>query len=289
MADRNSVGNPVPPQALPIAVKDSSGNLAYLSLDGSGNLNVTSSGGGGGAVTIADGADVAEGATTDAKVVGDNAGTISAKLRGIDYLLNLVTSIADTWLKVSVQNTSLAVAGDTAAGSSDAGNPVKIGIKAAAASPTTLTAGQRANVLGDLWGRIYVRSGAQAPVASTWTQVHVPSSATQATKSQAAGAGNVRNVCTGFTATFAAGSTAPAAATPLTVAVIDGATGGTTYLWRTNICLPATANAIVSFNRSGLWLVGSKATAMTIEFSGAGGANSYQSVSMDGVMIDEGA
>ena len=40
-------------------------------------------GGGGGAVTIADGADVAEGATTDAAVITDTAGTISGKLRGL--------------------------------------------------------------------------------------------------------------------------------------------------------------------------------------------------------------
>ena len=39
--------------------------------------------GGGGAVTIADGADVAEGALADAAVVTDAAGTISGKLRGL--------------------------------------------------------------------------------------------------------------------------------------------------------------------------------------------------------------
>jgi hypothetical protein len=303
MSDRQIIGQPVPTNSVPIAVKDSDGNLNWPSLDSSGNLKVAATGGGGGAVTIADGADVAEGATTDAKVTGDNTGTISAKLRGINTILANVWDSLNGWLKVSIQNTSLTVAqatasslnatviaaGDIAAGSSDSGNPVKIGLKAAAASPTTLTAGQRANVLGDLWGRVYVRTGIQAPVASTWTQVHIPNSATQATKSQASGGGNVRNVCTGFTVTFLAGSTAPSAATPLTVAVIDGASGGTTYLWRTNICVPATANAIVSFNRSGIWLVGSKATAMTIEFSGAGGTNTYQSVSMDGVLIDEGA
>lgn len=40
-------------------------------------------GSGGGAVTIADGSDVAEGATTDAAVVTDAAGTLSGKLRGL--------------------------------------------------------------------------------------------------------------------------------------------------------------------------------------------------------------
>lgn len=40
-------------------------------------------GGGGGAVTIANGADVNAGATTDAAVTSDTTGTLSAKLRGL--------------------------------------------------------------------------------------------------------------------------------------------------------------------------------------------------------------
>lgn len=68
-----------------------------------------SGGGGGGAVTIADGADVVEGELADAKVVGDNSGTISAKLRGINYLIALVTDIVNQRINVFVANTSLAV------------------------------------------------------------------------------------------------------------------------------------------------------------------------------------
>jgi hypothetical protein len=53
------------------------------------------SSGGGGAITVANGADVTEGATTDAAVYGDTAGTISAKLRGIDALMQGIgTAIA---------------------------------------------------------------------------------------------------------------------------------------------------------------------------------------------------
>lgn len=55
-------------------------------LDGSGNPQslaaaVAAGMAGGGAATIADGADVAEGATTDAAVAAGAAGTVSAKLR----------------------------------------------------------------------------------------------------------------------------------------------------------------------------------------------------------------
>lgn len=47
-------------------------------------------GGGGGAVTIADGADVAEGATTDAAATAGGTGTVSAKLRRISTQLPAV-------------------------------------------------------------------------------------------------------------------------------------------------------------------------------------------------------
>jgi hypothetical protein len=48
-------------------------------------------GGGGGAVTVANGADVALGSTTDVAVISDAAGTVSAKLRG------LIAILADVW------------------------------------------------------------------------------------------------------------------------------------------------------------------------------------------------
>jgi len=52
-------------------------------------------GGGGGAVTVADGADVTQGVTTDAAVTGDNSGTVSAKLRGLSKIF------ADVWDSVN--------------------------------------------------------------------------------------------------------------------------------------------------------------------------------------------
>lgn len=59
-------------------------------------LHTTGSGGGGGAVTIADGADVTQGAIADAAVTGDNAGTQSAKLRGVNKTLGEATDAAAT-------------------------------------------------------------------------------------------------------------------------------------------------------------------------------------------------
>lgn len=78
----------------------------------------TSSGGGGGAVTVADGADATDGATTDAASTQGGTGTISAKLR-------LVTS------QLNTTNTSL--------GTIDAGIPAALGATTmSAAMPVTI-------------------------------------------------------------------------------------------------------------------------------------------------------
>jgi hypothetical protein len=62
--------------------------------DGTKWVEETQPGGaGGGAVTVADGADTAEGTTTDAAITGDNPGTISGKLRG---LLKIITDVWDS-------------------------------------------------------------------------------------------------------------------------------------------------------------------------------------------------
>jgi hypothetical protein len=57
-----------------------------------------------GALTIADGADVTKGSTTDVAVVGDVNGTISAKLRGLSKIFNSVWN-ASSWLKTQDQGT----------------------------------------------------------------------------------------------------------------------------------------------------------------------------------------
>ena len=114
-----------------------------------------------------------------------------------------------------------------------------------------------------------------------WVAAHVPAANTVATVTKAAAGAGVRNICTGLTVTLAAGAVAPAAV-QLTVALIDGAAGGGTYLWRTQVALPAVAGAITAFVRSGTLLAGTANTAMTLEFSAAGGASTFESVSMDG-------
>ena len=81
--------------------------IAYLAMNTSGQLCTNASGGGGGAATIADGADVAEGATTDAAATAGSTGTISAKLRlATSQLASL--SVVGSGVQATAQRTTLA-------------------------------------------------------------------------------------------------------------------------------------------------------------------------------------
>jgi hypothetical protein len=181
--------------------------------------------------------------------------------------------------------TAANTAGDVAHGTGDSGNPVKVGAKAATALPTAEAANDRVNLLADVYGRAFVRDGIQGPAGSTWAQAHEPAANTQGTTSKAAdGAG--RHACTGLTATFTATASAPTAV-EVAVRLRDGASGAGTVLWAGKLSLPATAGASVGVTRSGLWIVGTANTAMTLEFSAAGGANTTEVVSLEGVTLAE--
>ena len=122
-----------------------------------------------------------------------------------------------------------------------------------------------------------------AYVTVPWTASHVPAANAQATVTKAAAGVGARNVCTSLTVVLAATPTAPTAVN-LEVNLIDGASGGATYLWRATISLPATAGAMSGIALSGLEIVGTANVAMTLETSGAPGANIVASVSMSGVV-----
>lgn len=84
------------------------GDLVFESCDLSGALRVTSVDNSD-AVTIADGADVVEGALADAANTTGTTGTVNGKLRGIVQLLASCISIGSGWMQVSVQNAILTV------------------------------------------------------------------------------------------------------------------------------------------------------------------------------------
>jgi hypothetical protein len=102
-------------------------------------------------------------------------------------------------------------------------------------------------------------------------------------KSSAAG---LRQVVTGFTATVAARSTSPA---PFhsTIVIVDGASAGTTFLWRSVVSLSSSPGGIVSFNFNNVWFAGAVAGPVTLEFQSSGDANTIQSVAMWGTTILE--
>lgn len=174
------------------------------------------------------------------------------------------------------------VGGNVAHDGVDAGNPVKIGAKAAGALPTAVAAADRVDLYADREGRQIVRPWG----AGEWSQVHLPAVNTRATSTKTAGGAGIRHVCTGLTVILAGDSTAPAA-TVLDVRLRDGIADTGTILWQAKITLPATAGAMNGISRSGLHIKGSAATAMTLEFSAAGGANTFESVSFEGVDITE--
>lgn len=98
----NAAGNP---EGWPVPVTNLAGTSLAVTVMG---------GGGGGPATIADGADVNSGSTTDAAVFGNSSGTLSAKLRGLATILNDVWDDPNSRLNVAVQNT-VTVTGTVAA------------------------------------------------------------------------------------------------------------------------------------------------------------------------------
>jgi hypothetical protein len=110
-----------------------------------------------------------------------------------------------------------------------------------------------------------------------WTSKHTPSTATQATTTKAAGGAGVRHICNSITATIACDSTAQ---TPLLIRLRDGAASTGTILWEAAVS--AIANGLGGVCVTGLNIVGSANTAMTLEFSAAGVTGTQQSVTLGG-------
>ena len=113
-----------------------------------------------------------------------------------------------------------------------------------------------------------------------WSINHTPAANTPATITRAAGAAGVRHVCTSITATLI--GLAASAETTVLVNLRDGATGAGAILWSTRLLVAGTAGSETGVSLSGLNIVGSAATAMTLEFAAAGGASTFETVAMTG-------
>lgn len=146
---------------------------------------------------------------------------------------------------------------------------------------------------GTAWDR--ARSGSAAALAAfsgigaqistspgNWSINHVPAAATQATIARAAGAAGVRHVCTGIDGVLIIPPTVNQPAIQLNLR--DGTTGAGTILFSRQCGIGAAlaAGGMQEVSLSGLNIVGSAATAMTLEFSAAGAATTLQSVALTG-------
>ena len=128
--------------------------------------------------------------------------------------------------------------------------------------------------------RQVVLSNCAPPGGANFNILHTPAAATQATITQAAGAAGVRNVCTGIQWSETLGGTLQ---TLIQVNLRDGTTGAGTILWSISLGGASSATTgYLSMGITGLNIVGTAATAMTLEFSAAGVAASTQSVSLQG-------
>lgn len=170
------------------------------------------------------------------------------------------------------------VGGNVAHDAVDSGNPVKVGGKAAGALPAAVAALDRVDAYLDREGRQIVRPWG----AGAWAVRDRPAVNVQASIVRAAGAAGVRHVATGLTVVLAAGATAPTAVN-IAVELLDGVT----VVWDATISLPATAGAMNGIALSGLHIPGTAATSMTLRFSAAGGANTFESVALQGIDITE--
>ncbi len=116
-----------------------------------------------------------------------------------------------------------------------------------------------------------------------WSVNSNPAVSTQATASKAAGGAGVRHVvdCISFSS---GATTAPGAATALTVQVRDGASGAGTIIWERRVVAPASTGTFNEFATCGLNLIGTANTAMTIEWS-ALLTSLFESVSLSGYSV----
>jgi hypothetical protein len=111
-----------------------------------------------------------------------------------------------------------------------------------------------------------------------WTLVSAPATGVQATATKAAGAAGVRHVLTSIHAEI----NATAAQAPLSVVVRDGASGAGTIIWQARLSAQVTPFADSRVELSGLNLIGSAATAMTVEFTAAGVGTTFETLSATG-------
>ncbi len=166
------------------------------------------------------------------------------------------------------------VRGEAASGAAVTGNPVLIGGQDGTNVVTLKTASAANLATGATAGN----GAAMATRPADWAVNNVAGAAAQATITKAAGAGTVKHVCTSISGQISTVGTAQAA--QLVFNLRDGATGAGTVLWSVGISLGT--NATWGFYLTNLNIIGSAATAMTLETAAAPVAAAFASVSLTG-------
>lgn len=211
-----------------------------------------------------------------------------------DYQPPITDSSGRLWVNnsgvtqpVSGTVTASNAAGDVAHDGTDSGNPVKIGGKArlTTGAAAVSTANDRVDATFDGQGRLLARTGQQGLVSDLFNLQHTPAVNTQATITQTTPGSGKRLVVTAISATLA--SDAAPAAVKVGVDVVSDVGGTPVTLWSQVFSIPAVAGASTGIALSGLWLVGTANADMRLRFTAAGGANTYEAVSMSGVIIAE--
>lgn len=112
-----------------------------------------------------------------------------------------------------------------------------------------------------------------------FTVSHVPAVNVAATVTRAAPGVGRRIVITGFDAIVANGGTAPTATT-----AVPSLVSGSTTKWSATFGVQATAGDTVGITKANRWIICGENEAVTLSFAAASGANTYQSVNLEGVI-----
>lgn len=153
-------------------------------------VTIISGGSGGGAMTVADGANVVEGATADAAATAGGAGTLSAKLRLLTTQFNTLNTTVSTAANQTTANTSLAsiatnTTGAATAAKQDTGNTSLGSIDTKLSSQATAANQSTANT--SLSTIATNTTGASTAANQTSVQAPVAPATATATKSELVG------------------------------------------------------------------------------------------------------
>lgn len=116
-----------------------------------------------------------------------------------------------------------------------------------------------------------------------WAVTANPSANTAASATHAAVSGKA-HICNTIHCTLSSNGSL-AAAINVSMVVRDGASGSGTVLWSSSLSLPNTAGtASAPISMSGLAINGTPGNAMTIEFTAAAGAGTFETVAATGFL-----